>query len=135
MPYYQVSAEIKSVTVSSAAENSEANAMNDRQRKVLVTSLFIIGIALIFVMLEWGSQYDVSNPSTAVWIFNRSPDLKYPNLVDEWGIYTPYGVIGLLLAQGVSRSAVEVSAPGAIPIATMSPASLMPRAPIIVQPA
>jgi hypothetical protein len=69
--------------------------MNDNQRKLVIGSLVVIGFALAFVMLEWTTQWGMN--STKVWVLYRSPDPRYPTLIDEWGIYTRYGVVGIVL--------------------------------------
>jgi hypothetical protein len=69
--------------------------MNDRQRKLVIGALIVIGFALAFVMLQWSSQFGYR--LTAALVLYRSIDPKYPSVIEEWGIYTPYGVVGLVL--------------------------------------
>jgi len=70
--------------------------MTDAQRKLIIASLFVIGLALAFIMLELGTQWGgVSR--VPILVFYEASDPKYSDLTNGWGIYTDHGVSGVLL--------------------------------------
>ena len=70
--------------------------MTDAQRKLITASLFVIGLALAFIMLELGTQWGgVSR--VPILVFYEASDPKYSDLTNGWGIYTDHGVSGVLL--------------------------------------
>ena len=69
--------------------------MNNTQRLLVIASLVVIGLVLAILMLEWSDGYSFG--ATRVFVFYERPDPQYPNLTDHMGIYTRYGVTGVLL--------------------------------------
>ena len=73
--------------------------MNHTQRLLVIASLIVIGLVLASVFLDWGDQYQYSFAQTAIKIFGfyEGPTPGYRNLTSEYGIYTRYGIAGILL--------------------------------------
>jgi len=71
--------------------------MTDAQRKLIIASLFVIGLMLASLMLEWGTQWEADASRVPILVFYEAPDPKYSNITNEWGIYTGHGVPGVLL--------------------------------------
>ena len=77
--------------------------MNDAQRLLVVTSLVILGLVLAILMLDWGSQYETAwgtkyyASPTRIFVLYQRQNPRYSLLTDEMGIYTRYGVGGMLL--------------------------------------
>jgi hypothetical protein len=69
--------------------------MNNTQRWLVVAALVVIGVVLAFLMLEWDDGWRFN--LTRVLIFYEAQDPRYSNLIDHWGIYTRYGLAGILL--------------------------------------
>jgi hypothetical protein len=69
--------------------------MNTNQRLLVIVALVVIGLVLAIVMLDWSDQYRFG--ATKVLVFYERPDAQYRNLTDEMGIYTRYGVAGIVL--------------------------------------
>jgi hypothetical protein len=70
--------------------------MTKPQRLLIVASLVVVGLVLAFLMLGWGSQYDFLR-ATRVFVLYERQNVRYRNLSDEMGIYTEYGIVGILL--------------------------------------
>ena len=71
--------------------------MTDAQRKQIVAALFVIGLMLAAIMLEWGTQWEGDAARVPILVFYEAPNPKHSNLTNEWGIYTNHGVSGVLL--------------------------------------
>jgi hypothetical protein len=69
--------------------------MNSNQRLLAIAALILIGLALAFLILEWGDGYGFG--VTRVLVFYERPDPQYHNLTDHMGVYTRYGIMGVLL--------------------------------------
>jgi hypothetical protein len=67
--------------------------MNNTQRMLVIATLVVIGVVLAFLMLGWGSQFS----ETPIFAFYDRPNAKYPNVTEHVGIYTEYGIGGILL--------------------------------------
>lgn len=66
--------------------------MNANQRILVVSALCIIAAVMAFVMLDWSN-----GGVTRIVLFYEARNPRYPTLVDYWGIYTQYGVPGIVL--------------------------------------
>jgi hypothetical protein len=68
--------------------------MNKNQKVFVISALVAIAAVLAFVFLDWSDGYGISR--TKIVTFYSTPDPRYPNLTDNWGLYTPYGIFGVL---------------------------------------
>jgi hypothetical protein len=69
--------------------------MNNTQRRLVIAALVVIGLVLAFIFLDWGRIAGVSY--SRILVFYERPNPYFPNLLDPIGIYTRYGVAGILL--------------------------------------
>ena len=84
-------------TVDGAFNDGRGRGMTEAQRKLIIASLFVIGLMLAFIMLEWGTQWEGEGYRIPILVFYEVPIPKYSNLTNEWGIYTDHGIAGVLL--------------------------------------
>jgi hypothetical protein len=69
--------------------------MTDAQHKLVIASLVVIGLALAYVMLDWTSQGTEHDGWTPIVILYETLDpLSH---IEQWGLYTQHGVIGVIL--------------------------------------
>jgi hypothetical protein len=66
--------------------------MSDSQRLLVIAALVVIGVVLAFQMLEWSS-----GGNTRIIVFYEKPYPLYPSVTLYMGIYTKYGLAGILL--------------------------------------
>jgi hypothetical protein len=67
--------------------------MNAKQRIVVIVALVVIAAVLASTMLEWSAG---TFGSTKIFVFYSKPNPEYRSIADHWGIYTAYGVTGIL---------------------------------------
>jgi hypothetical protein len=68
--------------------------MDNNQR---VFALVVIGVVLAFLTLDWGDQYTLGLNATKIFVFYEAPHPRYRSLTNEYGIYTRFGIAGILL--------------------------------------
>jgi hypothetical protein len=68
--------------------------MTEAQHKVVIASLVLIGLVLAYVMLDWTSQFGHDDWTPILIIYETYDPLFH---VARWGLYTRYGVIGVIL--------------------------------------
>lgn len=69
--------------------------MNDTQRMLIVAALIVIGMVLMFAILDWG---DVDRQNHArILAFYTVQNRYIASAKDDIGISTPFGVTGILL--------------------------------------
>jgi hypothetical protein len=68
--------------------------MNKSQRLLVIAALVIIGAVLSFLMLDWQDGW---KPGSSVFIFYEQPHEGYSSGKEAWGLYTRFGVTGIML--------------------------------------
>jgi hypothetical protein len=68
--------------------------MTEAQHKVVIASLVVIGLVLAYVMLDWTSQFGHGDWTPILIIYETYDPLFR---VARWGLYTRYGVLGVIL--------------------------------------
>jgi hypothetical protein len=72
--------------------------MNDTQRFFVVCALALIGLLIAFLMLDWGDNYyPVGANWVRVLVVYEEPNPYVPTVPYRHGIYTQYGVPGIVL--------------------------------------
>jgi hypothetical protein len=70
--------------------------VNTSQRLLVIAALVVIGLALAFLILEWGDGRRFLG-ETRILVYERQ-NAEHPSLTDYVGLYTRYGgVAGVLL--------------------------------------
>lgn len=64
-------------------------------RLIIVATLVMIAVGLSSTLLSWQDQYYPN--ATPILILYETSNPDYRNLTSEWGIYTHYGLTGVLL--------------------------------------
>lgn len=90
--------------------------MNKSQRLLVVAALVVIGAVLSFLMLDW---HDGWRPGSPVLIFYEQPR-GVGNSKNYWGLYTRFGVAGIMLGIVVPLCLVATAAFIALGIKTRS---------------
>ena len=66
--------------------------MTDDQQKFVIAALVLIGLALVYFLLSWTSQFQHEDWTP---VFIGYEDLDPFGHVERWGLYTRYGETGV----------------------------------------
>ena len=83
--------------------------MSQSQHNLVVAALVAIALALAFLLLQWSDQYD-GRDLTKIVVFYTSPKPGYSPLKSDWGIYTSFGLIGILLGVIIPLCLISLAA-------------------------
>jgi hypothetical protein len=81
--------------------------MTDDQHKLVIASLVVIGLVLAYNMLDWTSQFEHDDWTPIVILYE---DLDPLGHIERWGLYTQYGIIGVILGTVVPLCLFAVAA-------------------------
>ena len=80
--------------------------MTDAQ-KLLVASLVLVGIVLAYNMLDWTSQFGHADMTPIIIFYGTYDPLGH---IAYWGLYTQYGLTGVILGAVVPLCLFAVAA-------------------------
>ena len=81
--------------------------MSDDQQKFVIFALAVLGLALIYYLLSWTSQFQHADWTP---VFIAYEDLDPFGHVERWGLYTRYGQTGVIIGAIVPLMLFAVAA-------------------------
>jgi hypothetical protein len=73
---------------------SRRRVMNRNQRTFVLLMLYATALLLPLIFLRWSNGHIY--PASQILVFYTADNPTYPGMLDYWGIYTSFGLAGLL---------------------------------------